>query len=398
MLAMIARDMLAAGGSQPLEEKSKPMTKKDDNQNRTTRREFLKTVAITGAAGVLAGCSIPPSTPASTPKPTAAPSTAAASPTPAAPNDTAAVPAPVLRRPELLKMYPDAASKVIHARHAGAWQNDKLNPEAVRAMLDASMVSLTGAASAGEAWAGLFSPDEKIAIKVNAFINSEIFTHTELVRAVTDSLVDAGIPAEQIYVFDYTSSELTRAGYTVNNGQSGVQCFGTDRNYQTGFKAGNIRTSLSKVLLDCHALINMPVLKSHMLSGMTFALKNHFGTVNSPGSLHYPLTENIGALNALPEIKDRTRLVVGDVLEACLQHTSSLPYWKADYRGDSILVSHDPVAIDTVGLDILSKLIEDTGGDPEWRTSVCTEALDWGAKLGVGTNSSDHMELVEINL
>jgi uncharacterized protein (DUF362 family) len=346
---------------------------------------------------VLAGCSAGSSTPASTAVPTASPASAA-SPTlttSATPKSTAA---PALRRPDLLKMYPDTTSKVVHARHATVWQNNQLSPDAVRAMLDASMVHLTGTESAAEAWAGLFSPDEKIAIKVNAFINSEIFTHTELVKAVTDSLIDAGIPAGQIFIFDYTSSELTRAGYTVNNTQPGVQCFGSDRNYRTGYTLGKIRVNLSEVLLDCHALINMPVLKSHMLSGMTFAMKNHFGTVNSPASLHSPLTENIAALNALPEIKDRTRLVVGDVLEACLQHTSSLPYWQADHRGDSILVSHDPVAIDTVGLDILSKLIVDTGGDPEWRTTVCTEALDWGAKLGVGTNDPAHMELVEIDL
>lgn len=297
-----------------------------------------------------------------------------------------------------MKMYPDTTSKVVHAQHAAAWRGDHLNPDALRAMLDASMVQLTGVGSAREAWAGLFSPDEKIAIKVNAFINSEIFTHIELVKAVTDSLINAGIPAEQVYIYDSTSSELTRAGYTLNNKQPGVQCFGSDGNYRTGYTVNKARVSLSEVLLDCHAVINMPVLKSHMLSGMTFAMKNHYGTVNSPAALHAPLSENIAALNALPEIKDRTRLVVGDILEACLQHTSVLPYWKADHRGNSILVSHDPVAVDTIGLDILSKLIVDTGGNPEWRTTMCSGVLDQGAGQGVGTNDPAQMELIEINL
>lgn len=371
------------------------MGKKDDNPSRATRRGFLKTAAITGAAGVLVGCGAAPATPTSTPVPTAVPTLAAS----ATPQNTAIPePALVLRRPELLKMYPDAASKVIHARHAAAWQNDQLNPEALRAMLDASMVQLTGAGSAREAWAGLFSPDEKIAIKVNAFYNSEIFTHTELVTAVTDSLIDAGIPAEQIIVFDSTSKELTRAGYTVNKEQPGVQCLGSDGSFRAGYKVNNIPVNLSAIPLDCHAIINMPVLKSHMLSGLTFALKNHFGTVSSPGSLHAPLTENIAALNALPEIKDRTRLVIGDILEACLQHANTFPYWQADYRGDSILVSHDPVATDAAGLAIFAQLRSEAGRDPEWNVTKATSYLAQAAQLGAGTNDPAQMELIEVDL
>jgi uncharacterized protein (DUF362 family) len=389
------------GRSQPLKEKTKSMTRKDNNPTQATRREFLKAAAISGAAGVLAGCSAASPTPASTAAPTASP-TSAASPTLAAsatPNNTATTaPTLILRRPELLKMYPDTPSKVIHARHAAVWQNSRLNRDIIRTMLDASMVQLAGTNSALEAWAGLFSPDEKIAIKVNAFINSAIFTHPELVNSVTDSLIDAGIPAEQITIYDYSSSELTRARYTINNKKSGVQCFGSDSNYRRGYTVNGIRVDLSTIPLDCHAIINMPVLKSHMMSGITFALKNHFGTISSPPNLHTPLTENIAALNALPEIKDRTRLVVGDILEACLKHTNVSPYWRADYRGDSILVSHDPVAADTIALDILSKLLIDEGEDPEWRASVGNDALARAAQHGVGTNDRAQMELVEINL
>lgn len=365
------------------------MARKTTHPTQITRREFLKTAAVTGAAGVLVGCGVGSSTPAPSPTPVSSPTPQAT----AAPASTMG-----LRRPEMLKMYPDATSKVVHARHAEAWREGKLNPEAIRAMLDAAMMQLTGASSVRDAWGGLFFPDEKIAIKVNAFRYSAIFTHTQLVKAVTDSLSEVGIPDEQIFVYDYLSSELTTAGYTLNDKQTGVQYLGTDSRYQRGYSINGKSVGLSQILLDCHALINMPVLKSHMLSGVTFAMKNHYGSVDNPESLHSPMNENLAALNALPDIKDRTRLVVGDILEACLRHVSITPYWKSDYIGNSILVSHDPVAADTVALNVFSDLLTGADGDPEWNITRASGFLEQGALQGVGTNDPAKMELIEIDL
>src|SRR5512138_3707258 len=109
---------------------------------------------------------------------------------PASTPTAAATQPPVTPTPEILQTAPPAFDKVkvVHAHHAGAWANDQLAPAALRAMVDDSLTSLTGLASAKEAWAALFKPTEKIAIKVNAFRNSIIYTHYPLVTAVTDSL------------------------------------------------------------------------------------------------------------------------------------------------------------------------------------------------------------------
>jgi len=93
------------------------------------------------------------------------------------------------------------------------------------------------------------------------------------------------------------------------------------------------RVELSDVLLSCNALISVPVLKSHMLSGISFALKNHYGTCSNPGSLHRWIGPSMAKLNALGPIVDRTRLIIGDALAACLQYGGSWPFWKADWRG-----------------------------------------------------------------
>ena len=111
-----------------------------------------------------------------------------------------------------LKFFPTIPSKVIQTHHSGVWSDKTLVPGALRQMLDASITRLTGLNDAREAWAALFKPGERIAIKVNTFRNSRIWTHSPLVLQVTNSLQDAGIPAEQITIYDYKSSELSTAG------------------------------------------------------------------------------------------------------------------------------------------------------------------------------------------
>jgi hypothetical protein len=367
-----------------------------------SRREFLKAAA---AAGLLAACS-PAQAPA--PAPTSAPGSAptaasAPAPAPTATSVPTATPEPApaaaagVARPDVIKFYPDVTSKVIRARHSGVWSGETLEPKAIRQMLDASITKLTGLNDAKEAWLALFKPTEKIAIKVNAFRNSTIFTHVPLVTAVTDSLVEAGIPAEQIVVFDFWTTELETAGFTINQDGPGVRCYGTEKDYTKGYKVGKINTQLSNILLDSDALINIPVLKSHMISGITFAMKNHYGTIPNPDSMH-SVEACIPGLNALPDIKDRTRLIVGDILQANLKYGYSWPYWKADYTGDSILMSFDPVAHDTAGFQILSQLVTESGEDPKALTAMATPYLEGAAKAGLGAYDPANFELTEVKV
>jgi hypothetical protein len=294
-------------------------------------------------------------------------------------------------------MYPAESSTVVQARHAGVWSDKTLVPKALRQMLDASITALTGQNDARQAWATLFAPNERVAIKVNAFRNSLIWTQVPLVQAVTESLQDAGVPAEQIVVFDFYTSELKDAGFTVNQDGAGVRYYGTDDSYTEGFQVGDSDRKLSDILLNSHALINMPVLKSHMISGLSFALKNHYGTVDYPDVLHN-VEQCIPALNALPEIKDRTRLVIGDMLTACLKYGYSYPYWEADYTGDSILMSFDPLAHDTVGLQMLKQLITDTGDDPASIEGMAAPWIENAGKLGLGANDDKNIKLVKVAL
>jgi hypothetical protein len=194
-----------------------------------------------------------------------------------------------LRRADIVKFYPTAPSRVVHTHLHGVWDGGILQPGALAQMLDASITKLTGIPDAIKAWQVLFTPGERIAIKVNTLQYGRFWTHVPLVMAVTERLQAAGIPAGQIVIYDRSSNDLAGGGFTINKDGPGVRCFGTDLQYESGWKIMDTSVRLSNILLDCDALIDMPILKTHSMdgAGMSFAMKNHYGTFDQPQNFHY---------------------------------------------------------------------------------------------------------------
>jgi hypothetical protein len=259
-------------------------------------------------------------------------------------------------------------------------------------MLDASIAQLTGLSDAAEAWSTLFDPSERIAIKVNTISSSDFWTHVPLVMAVTECLQDLGTPAEHIVIFDRSSSELKNAGYPVNQFEAGVLCYGTDGNYTGGWRLLDNDLMLSDILLDCDALINMPILKGHSIAGCSFAMKNHYGTIDRAARFHRPIGPAIAGLNALEPIRDRTRLIIGDNLAICTKN------WSRASTGDSILMSFDPVAHDSIGVQVLGEVLASQGSSAAAAMNTSLWWLEQADELGLGIHDLHTIELREISL
>jgi hypothetical protein len=149
---------------------------------------------------------------------------------------------------------------------------------------------------------------------------------------------------------------------------------------------------LSNILLDCDALINMPILKHHSTSGFTFAMKNHYGTFDRARLFHWGIERAIPELNALEPIKDRTRLIIGDALTVCPRN------WDRAVTWDSIFMSFDPVAHDTIALQELAEVMISEGRQPESAMNLSEPWLKTAAELGLGMNDPDRIELIEVAL
>jgi len=300
-----------------------------------------------------------------------------------APTPTVALPG----RAEILRFYPQTKSRVIVARHGGVWSEEELVAGALREMLDAAITRLTGIHEALAAWRVLFDPGETIGLKTNAISPTDT-THPPLVFALAERLEAAGIPPEQIIIFDRLSSELKARGYAINKDGPGARCYGTDGAYSgPEHPVANATVKFSDVLLRCDAIINVPAVRLHDMTGITFAMKNHFGCIDRPSALHYPryCDPGIPELNALSQIKERSRLIVGDGLKA----------WP--FVENTLIVGFDPVACDYIALKELTKLGQERGADMSFITGKATHVAS-AAEMGLGTNDPANMDLQEIEL
>jgi uncharacterized protein (DUF362 family) len=389
--------------------------------SRLTRRQFLKLAGSTAAGAALlgAGCAPQPSAtalPATAAAPTALPaasptalSTATALPPAATLASTAtALPAasatasllpPTMTalppsRADLMRIFPAVSSRVVRARHSGVWNGEDLSPEVLSQLLDAAITKLTGLNDASQAWAALFDPGERIVLKVNT-IQSTAWSHVPLVTAITDRLQSIGVPPEQITIYDRSSRELQGAGFTINRDGPGVRCYGTDNSYSGKATVTGQATRLSDILMQADALINVPLVKQHGIAGFSFAFKNHYGTINNPSAFHYgqQMRRGLAEISALPPIKNKTRLIIGDALAVVLGDS-----WNQPIPSDALFMSFDPVAHDAVGLQLLSETITGQGRDPSGNIKLAGYWLASGAELGLGTNDPAHIDLVEEKL
>jgi hypothetical protein len=212
-----------------------------------------------------------------------------------------------------------------------------------------------------------------------------------LAYAVAEKLQAIGVVAENIVIFDRNAGELQRAGYPINEDGPGVRCRAT-RGYGEPRDVAGTTQQLSDILLDCDALINVPLLKQHGFAGLSFAMKNHYGSIDRPSAIHFDnCAPGIAALNGLPEIRDRTRLIIGDVLKMCPAN------WNQAVVGNTLLMSFDPVAHDYVGMQILTDWLSANGGNPA-RVTGQAKHLATAAALGLGTDDPAHIDQRELAL
>jgi uncharacterized protein (DUF362 family) len=245
-------------------------------------------------------------------------------------------------------------------------------------------------------WQRLFKPDDVVGIKVNCIAGPQLSTHPALVDAIVAQLKLAGVPPENIIIWDRTNRELTRAGYTINTGPKGVKCYGTDAaGYEEKAVArGKFNGKLSTILTrQITALINAPILKNHGGAGVTISMKNHYGSFHNPGDHHKNLCDPyIADLNSLDEIRSKTRLIICDATRAtCNGGPGHKPAFTWNYSG--LLLSTDTVALDTVGASIIDERREEVGLPSLEKAGRPPRQLASAAERGLGNTSMNKIDL-----
>jgi uncharacterized protein (DUF362 family) len=128
---------------------------------------------------------------------------------------------------------------------------------------------------------------------------------------------------------------------------------------------------LPRQVTEAKYMINMALLRPHNMAGVTLTAKNHFGSVHFPNDggwlprvLHGSIlrTQPMGSYNPLVDLMGhrhlggKTMLYILDGLYTAEHNESSVIKWASfdDQWASSMLMSQDPVAIDSVALDLLA--------------------------------------------
>ncbi|MBW6491725.1 MAG: DUF362 domain-containing protein [Lentimicrobium sp.] len=322
--------------------------------------------------------------------------------------------------------------KVVKVYNPGSVEDDKPVKPVAYKMLSNAMLKLTGAESLSEAWLMFVQPHEKIGLKLNPIGGKLLSTSHEVVQSVIDQLLEAGIPKENLVLFDRREFQLHEAGFTAE-AYPDIGITGTEKKDADGSYYGKDGKLYSEEMIDrdwyyfadvdgeyddytipymvnggkysyftkictqqLDKIINIPLLKNAGAS-ITLCLKNlGYGVISNTGRLHAQLWGDTSAeVCCFPPVRDKVVLNIADGLRGCFQGgPGANPQFICNYN--TVLVGTDPVAVDRIGYDIvLAKRIDE--GIQQEDSPRGRQFMEYAAQLGLGEADITKINLIEMN-
>ena len=184
-------------------------------------------------------------------------------------------------------------------------------------MLDQGVARLTGHSDARAAWRSLFTPEDVVGVKINCLFGRGACTQPAVAHAGAAALVASGVKPSNVIIWDRSTGDLLKSGYTISKEGDGVRVLANDGVWEDEPTVqGQISGRLTRILTrDITALVNVPFMKDHGMAGVTGAMKNHYGSFDNPGRCHANHCDPyLADLNEIPVIRRKTRLIVMDAL------------------------------------------------------------------------------------
>ena len=310
----------------------------------------------------------------------------------------------------------DFAATKWNGQDGNWWEDRNVNEAAVDKMISRNLQTLTGAKSGKGAWDRLFrwhnraagrgdhgyQAGERIVVKLNCNAdegkpwNNRGYPTPQVVAALVRQLVeDAGVPGNAILLSDPSraiganiygavralpGAEYQRVSFEAQSGEDGPQRVRPepDMNSPIWFDIPGGKRQvlyLPKSFSAATYLINFGLMRPHRVFGVTLTGKNHFGSVYDPGlktfkpaALHafalwdYPTPNHHGEPHSHPALMGhrntggKTILYLLDGLYTSYNQGQPVVRWSTlDNRWfSSILMSQDPVALDSVAYDLIT--------------------------------------------
>jgi uncharacterized protein (DUF362 family) len=275
---------------------------------------------------------------------------------------------------------------------------------------------------------------DKVAVKINLTggsgsasssklgglpITESMWTHPEVVRAVGELLIDAGVSGSNIYLVEalWDTASFMNFGYEEVRASLGAQMVNLNTvNPYTAFVSLPVGANkfnfdsftVNQILSDVNVYVSIPKLKQHYEAGVTASLKNQVGIV--PKQL-YTVTGDTGRRGAIhsPVAGSSTTYLprsICDLNSARPVHLAVIDGIKNARGGEGVwnstwqlwqdhvlLAGKSPVATDSVGAYLM-------GNNPEAATlrlpagGQCDNYLELLHQKGVGTNLMSEIQVV----
>jgi len=217
-----------------------------------------------------------------------------------------------------LRVQAETTTRVVLVRDKDVFdEKGRIAGDVVQRMLDNAMTALTKKANPVEAFAALIRPEDIVGVKSNEW--SYMPTPRELEAAIERRLLDVGVKKEHISIDD-----------------RGVL--------------------LNPVFKKSTAIINVRPVRTHYWAGIGGCIKNLIMFDSRPSKYHPDSCADLGLLCNLPPVKGKLRLHILSALEP-LFHGRGPHHYDQRYlwRYNGVIVGTDPVAVDTVGLELIRK-------------------------------------------
>ena len=239
------------------------------------------------------------------------------------------------------------------------------NISLIKQMMDSGITLLTGTGNPKDAWKSLFHEDERVGIKINGLGADILVGNYQICWAIVDALKSIGVKENNIIIWDQYQNFFLSSGFKINRSFKGVRTYTTDggggkealdsgsshREYDSGYGAVRVSRILTE---EVDSLINVGLLKDHGLAGVSIALKNiSHGVISHPDNFHDNSCDPfIAAINSIPVIKDKIKLHICNGIVG-LYEGGPMPQKRHTWNDNRIILSRDPVALDTIGMNII---------------------------------------------
>jgi hypothetical protein len=332
-----------------------------------------------------------------------------------------------------------ARSYVYRIGNSEAIADYEPNSTLVRRMVDDLVMAVTGEPTVASAWGSLVKPSDVVGIKVCANGAPLFSSHPAVIEAIVAGLADAGVPPQNIVVWDREEHLLKVAGFHARN--AGYRLMWSEGNYDpkavlTSPISGKLiygdllfvakmpdtlrqelkedpaekerkrprmmdnlsdESHLSNVLSRVVTkVINVPVLSDNVFCGLSGALFNM--TIQNLDNWRRLVQDPVNGDPSIPEAYADPRIgdkVVLQIMDGLIALYAGAPFGDANYaiHYGTLYASKDPVAMDAVALRRID----------EWRigaqlepASKMTKYLQTAFSYGLGNADLSKIEVVDV--